>query len=82
MAKLEVTHVKRHLMGSRVTVYASSRAEALFGSFMGDRLFYLKKGYELTLLVKGKDWEVGETLSMKSLVGYAWDWTDIPWRWE
>lgn len=78
---LEVVRSSRHLGGRRITVYANETAKATYGSFLGDRTFYLKKGYELTVTVKGSDWQRGDRISMNTLVNSAWSWSQIPWRW-
>lgn len=79
---LEVIRVDKALFGRTITVEATRKAEAVYDSFLGERCFYLKKGYTLRIRVKGTDWRRGDTLPMSTLVHYAWDWSDIPWRWE
>lgn len=81
-AALKVTRVSRGLLGTRITVAAKRDAQARFGSFFGDRIFYLDEGYRISLLVRGRDWEVGDRLSMGDLVDAARDWANIPWMWD
>lgn len=79
---LKVVRCKKHLLGTSITVLAKRDASAYFGSFLGDREFYLDEGYELKILVHGRDWEKGDRLSMSELVSNAWDWSNIPWDWS
>lgn len=78
---LEVVKSNRHLGGRRITVYAHKHSEATYDSFFGERTFYLKQGYELTITVKGSDWQRGDRFSMHTLVQHAWNWSNIPWYW-
>jgi hypothetical protein len=78
---LKVVRAYNTIYGAKITVEADRYASAVYGSFMGDREFYLNEGYQLTLRVKGRDWQRGDRLSMSGLISVAWDWSSIPWQW-
>jgi hypothetical protein len=81
-AALKVTRASRALLGTRITVKAKRNAQAVFDSFLGERVFRLDEGDRLTLVVRGRDWQEGDRLSLAELVSSTRDWTKIPWAWS
>lgn len=78
---LKVIRAHRAIYGAQITVEAARDVRTPFDSFLGERTFWLNEGHQLTIRVKGRDWQRGDRLSMAHLVGCAWDWSNIPWYW-
>lgn len=78
---LKVVRAHRAVFGARITVEATRDVRTTFDSFLGERTFWLDEGDQLTIRVKGSDWQRGDTLSMSHLVRCAWQWANIPWFW-
>lgn len=81
-APLVITNVRPGLLGTKIRVYAEETARSRRSSFLGERVFAIRKGQALSLRVRTSHWKVGERLTLDQLVNSARDWTDIPWDWE
>lgn len=74
--------VRPGLFKDRVKFCAYNDHEAVFGTFFGDKVFYMKKGDFVTLKMSKNDmWEVGdEVKSLVRLVNMS-NQTNFCWKW-
>lgn len=78
---LVVVATKNILFGQKITVRANYYVCSRFGSFLGNRRFFLDERRILTLKMKTKHLQVGDRITMDQLVLGARDWTKVPWEW-
>ena len=78
---LLITERRRSLVGSVLVVEAQTDVAVAFGSVLGDRVFAARAGDVLVVRCRRQTPGVGTRIRMSHLVGYAMQWTSLPWRW-
>jgi hypothetical protein len=82
---VKCTAVNRGILSDRVRLTSEHGDRVVLGSFLGDRVFFIRPQSSVTLKVpKRRMVEAGEERDLEDWLTYGWNpnaW-DLPWRWR